>query len=248
LESIKNKKIISMNRITFLIIGLIAISNTVFSQTKNFIDLPYIETSAKVDTLVMPDRVYLTIILAEKDTKGKISVEELEEKMINRLTSIGIDLSKQLTVSDLSSNLKKYFLKQKDVLKAKSYSLLVYDAKTAMKVIVELEKDDISNISLEKTEYSDIENLKLQLKTKAILKAKENALVMANPLNQQVGKAIFISDSGKYSDDYTLQGHLAGVMVRGYSSVKKQSTLEDVDIEFHKIKVEMEINIKFQLD
>jgi hypothetical protein len=81
-----------MNRIKFLIIGLIAISNTVFSQTKNFIDLPYIETSAKVDTLVMPDRVYLTIILTEKDTKGKISVEELEEKMINRLTSIGIEM------------------------------------------------------------------------------------------------------------------------------------------------------------
>ena len=237
-----------MKHISLLVVSLIAFSNTVFSQTKNFIDLPYVETSAKVDTLVMPDKVYLTIVLAEKDTKGKISVEELEEKMIAWLSSIGIDLSKQLFVSDLSSNFKKYFLKQKDVLKAKSYSLLVYDAKTAMKVIVELEKDDISNISLEKTEYSDIENLKLQLKTKAILKAKENALVMANPLNQQVGKAIFISDLSKSSSDYVLHGAVAGVMVRGYSSARKQSTLEDVDIEFHKIQVEMEINIKFQLD
>ena len=237
-----------MKHFSLLIVSLITISNTVSAQTKNFIDLPYIETSAKVDTLVMPDKVYLTILLTEKDTKGKISVEELEEKMIARLSSIGIDLSKQLSVSDLSSNFKKYFLKQKDVLKAKSYSLLVYDAKTAMKVIVELEKDDISNISLEKTEYSDIENLKLQLKTKAILKAKENALVMANPLNQQVGKAIFISDLSKSSSDYVLHGAVAGVMVRGYSSARKQSTLEDVDIEFHKIQVEMEINIKFQLE
>ncbi|GHV57134.1 hypothetical protein FACS1894182_05220 [Bacteroidia bacterium] len=235
-----------MNRIKFLVISFIAFSNIVFSQTKNFIDLPYIETSAKVDTLVMPDKVYLTIILTEKDTKGKISVEELEEKMIARLSSIGIDLSKQLSVSDLSSNFKKYFLKQKDVLKAKSYSLLVYDAKTAMKVIIELEKDDISNISLEKTEYSDIENLKLELKTQAILKAKENAVAMVNPLNQQVGKAIFISDLSKSSGDYVLHGATAGVMVTGYGG-KKSSILEDVDIEFHKIKVESEINIKFQI-
>ncbi|GHU69493.1 hypothetical protein FACS189413_08500 [Bacteroidia bacterium] len=236
----------NMKHISLLIVSLIAFSNTVFSQTKNFIDLPYIETFAKVDTLVTPDKVYLTIILTEKDTKGKISVEELEEKMIARLSSIGIDLSKQLSVSDLSSNFKKYFLKQKDVLKAKSYSLLVYDAKTAMKVIIELEKDDISNISLEKTEYSDIENLKLELKTQAVLKAKENAVAMVNPLNQQVGKAIFISDLSKSSGDYVLHGAMAGVMVTGYSG-KKSSILEDVDIEFHKIKVESEINIKFQI-
>ncbi|MFT7250898.1 MAG: lysozyme, partial [Flavobacterium sp.] len=45
-----------------------------FAQTKNFIDLPYIETSAKVDTLVVPDKIYLNIMITEKDTKGKISV------------------------------------------------------------------------------------------------------------------------------------------------------------------------------
>ncbi len=46
-----------------------------FSQTKNFLDLPYIETDAKVDTLVIPDRIYLNNSLFEKDSKGKMSVE-----------------------------------------------------------------------------------------------------------------------------------------------------------------------------
>jgi predicted transcriptional regulator len=238
-----------MKHFNFLVLSLILISNTVFSQTKNFIDLPYIETSATVDTLVTPDKIYLTIILTEKDTKGKISVEELEQKMADRLIEIGIDLSKQLEISDLSSNFKKYFLKQKDVLKSKSYSLLVYDAKTAMKVVVELEKEDISNVSLEKTEYSQIESLKLELKTKAVLKAKDKAISMTEVLNQKVGNAIFISDLGKNSDNSDiLQGRLAGVMVRGYSSVKKSSSLEDVEIEIQKIKVEAEVSIKFKLE
>jgi hypothetical protein len=235
-----------MKHFQLLLLGLIAFSNIIVGQTKNFIDLPYIETSAKVDTLVTPDRIYLTIILAEKDTKGKISLEELERKMTGRLNEIGIDISKQLEINDLSSNFKKYLIKQKDILKTKSYSLLVYDAKTATQVIVELEKDDISNISLEKTEYSDIEMLKLNLKTKAVLKAKENASAMANPLGQEVGGAIFISDLNKDFDSNVLQGRAAGIVVRGYSD-KKQSILDDVDIEFHKIKVEEEINVKFQL-
>jgi uncharacterized protein YggE len=222
-------------------------SSAVFAQTKNFIDLPYIETSASVDTLVVPDRIYLSIILTEKDTKGKISVEELEQKMIDKLTGIGINLSKQLNISDLSSNYKKYALKRKDILKAKTYSLLVYDAKTAMKVLTELEKEEISNISLEKTEYSPIESLKLELKSKAIYKAKENALSMAKVLNQRVGNAIFISDLGKTSTaSDVLEGRLAGMVVTGYGAKKFDS--EDIDIEIHKISVAAEVNVKFKLE
>ena len=101
----------------------------VFSQTKNFIDQPYLETSAKVDTLVTPDRIYLDILISEKDTKDKKSIEELEILMEERLKSIGIDIKKQLTLNDLASNFKKYFLKNTDILKTKSYSLIVYDAK-----------------------------------------------------------------------------------------------------------------------
>jgi lysozyme len=57
-----------------IVISLILLSAKSFAQTKNFIDLPYIETSAKVDTLVVPDKIYLNIMITEKDTKGKISV------------------------------------------------------------------------------------------------------------------------------------------------------------------------------
>ncbi|MDX1333726.1 MAG: SIMPL domain-containing protein, partial [Robiginitalea sp.] len=81
-----------------------------WSQTKNFIDQPYLETSARVDTLVTPDRIFLQIRLQESDTKGRTSLEELEKRMATRLSSLGIDLEKQLTVSDPSSDFQKYFL------------------------------------------------------------------------------------------------------------------------------------------
>ena len=43
------------------IVGFITIST--YGQTKNFIDQPYIDTTAKVDTLVVPDQIFITIIL-----------------------------------------------------------------------------------------------------------------------------------------------------------------------------------------
>ena len=66
----------------FLLLGLsILFIHTVEAQPKNFIDQPYLETTVKVDTLVVPDRIYLNILLTEADTKGRTSVEELENPL-----------------------------------------------------------------------------------------------------------------------------------------------------------------------
>ncbi len=231
-------------KITTILIIVLTV-NFGFSQTKNFIDQPFIETRAKVDTLITPDRIYLSILITEKDTKGRISVEELENNMAIELEKLGIDLDKQISLSDLSSNFKKYFLKRQDVLKSKAYSLIVYDALTAGKVIMTLENINISNVILEKTEYSKIEKLKLELKSKAIEKAKRNAIAMVSPLNQKVGNAIYISDLGYISNQ--LQGRVAGIQIRGISSLK-ENKFNPVEIEFKKIKVESEILIKFKIE
>ena len=137
-----------------LVIFLLITSLKSYGQNKNFIDQPYLETTARVDTLVTPDRIYLSIRITEADTKGKISVEKLENKMADKLKTLGIDTEKQLTLSDLASNFKKYFLRKVDVQKDKEYSLLVYDAVTAGNVILGLESIGISNVNLTKTEYS----------------------------------------------------------------------------------------------
>lgn len=232
-----------MKKITLLFILIISASS--FSQTKNFLDLPYIETAAKVDTLVIPDRIYLNISFFEKDSKGKMSVEELENKMNEKLKEIGINTEKQLTLNDLASNYKKYFLKQQDVQKNKNYTLLVYNAQIAGKVIMALEEIEISNVFLEKTEYSKAEEMILILKGEAILKAKNQAIAMTKPLNQKLGNAIYISD---YSNIINLlNGRVSGIQIRGNRSLEKEK-YEPINIEFEKIKIESEVKVTFKLE
>ena len=230
----------------YLIIGLVFIGNSTFGQTKNFIDQPYLETTAKVDTLVKPDIIYLDILIREKDERNKISVEELEERMADKLESLGINLQNQLTLSDLSSNFKKYFLKQKDILKSKAYKLKVFDAQTAGKVIVGLEDVGISNVSLDKTEYSKIEELKLNLKSLAVEKAKKQADFLVKPLNQKLTKALFITD--KYFQGYDYSGELNEIVVMGYSAKRSKEEYKPIEIEFKPIKVETEVTIKFGIE
>ena len=232
-----------MKKILPLILFVVIASG--FSQTKNFIDQPYIETMSKVDTLVTPDKISMNIIITEQDTKGKISVEELESKMESTLKAIGINTKKNLTLNDLASNFKKYFLRRQDVLKSKSYTLILEDAITAGKVIIALENLKISNVSIEKTEYSEIEELKLTLKSRAVLKAKKQAQFMTEPLGQKVGAPIFISDLSGNSIYRSYDARPAQLNMK-LEAVAQQ--YKPADISFEKIKVESIISIKFKIE
>ena len=233
-----------MKHLVFIVLVFFTFKS--FAQTKNFIDLPYIETSAMADTLVIPDKIYLKIIIAEKDNKGKIAVEELENKMISQLNAFGIDTKKQLTINDVSSNFKKYFLKQQDILKTKEYLLQVDNSKTVGKVIIGLEELGIANVSIDHTIYSKEEQLRLILTTKAVEKAKNQALFMAKATNQKVGDAIFISDvpSNDYDIANSLNGRVTGIVMTGYGGKDKY---EQPDIEIQKIQIISKVNVKFKL-
>lgn len=228
-----------------VIIIALVIVNFAFSQTKNYIDQPYLETSAEADTLVIPDRIYLKITISENDTKNKKSVEELENTMVQKLKLLGIDPSKQLLMNDLESSYKKYVLKSSDVMKTKSYDLLLFDGLTAGKVIQELEKENISNIQLLKTQHSQQEKILADLKRRAIIKAKKNANNIANAIGQKAGNAIYISD---LRETTPANSNLFVNTSFGYSSQKLKQEFEPADLNFRKIGFSSSLSVKFKLE
>ncbi|MHC5310546.1 SIMPL domain-containing protein [Myroides sp. LJL116] len=213
---------------------------------KNYLDQPFIETTARADSLVIPDKIFISIHLNESDSKNKKSVEEQERQLESVLKNLNIDTHKDLSLLDFSSNFKQYFLKGQSVIKTKMYSLLVRDAVTAAKVLTELENVGISNVNIERTEYSKSQELLLELKSKAVLKSKLTAESLAKPLQQKVGKAIYISDDNSISN--ALQGQALGITIRGMSSLYGAKSIEPMYTEFQKIKFEAEVNVKYILE
>ena len=214
------------------------------AQTKNFIDQPYIEVSGNADTLITPNEIYIRIVLSEKDTRDRVPIEELEQKMVAALKGLGVDTEKDLTTSDMTSSFKSYLLKGKDVIKTKHYTLKVANAVTASRVFIKLEEMDVSNTSIERVNHSDLDNLRNAMRTKAIIDAKVRAMALTKPLNQSVGPAIHIVDAENVSQQ--LQGRVAGIQVRGYITMQKIDT-ELPKIEFEKIRVSANINARFTL-
>ena len=223
------------------VVFFIASTLTGFSQTKNFIDHPYLETTAKVDSLVQPDRIYLSILIQEKEDRNKTSVETQEQLLAEVLENLNIDLKKQLKIEDLASNYKKYFLRKKSVLKSKAYELVVYDGLTASNVLIHLEAQGISDVQLTKTKYSKTEALKMALRSKAILKAKTQATALVTPLEQTLGKAIFISEK-YYNNSYNLRNERVKMAYSADMELEKP-----LDIEFSGIKIESEVIVRFSI-
>lgn len=228
----------------FLLIGAAVAS----AQSKNFIDRPYLKTQASVDTLITPDRIHLTIVLSEEDSRNRKSTEELERDMIKVLKKIGIDLEEDLTVADFDSDFRKYFLSSKKVLKTKIYRLIIKDAKTLSQVFTGLEDEGISNVSILKTEYSKEDELLLDLKKKAVLQAQANAQTMTEALGQSLGKAIFIRDS---HNRFFANAEMSQVM-KGMNyglQMESDEVSKSLDkIGFQDLKFETNVNVYFAID
>ena len=228
--------------ISMLNLALFTIS---LAQTKNFIDQPYIEVFGYADTLVTPNLIYIKIVIDEKDSRDKISLEEQEDKMISTFKNLGLNTEVDLTTSDMLSNYKFYFLKKKDIIKTKEYILKVTTAETASRVFMQLEDLGISNTSIYRVDHSDLENIKNICRTKAIQNSHKKAVAMTQPLEQVIGNAIHITESENDFENQ-INSQLAGVQLVGYSS-RERAKYEPPKIEFEKIKVSSTLNVKYIL-
>jgi len=232
---------------SFLIFVMFFVWN-LFSAQKNFLDQPYIEVSASVDTLVVPDRIYVSITLNEADSKNKKSVEEQEKQLETILKKLKINTDKDLSVLGYSSDFKKYFLKGQNILKTKKYSLLVRDAYTLGNVIISLEEAGISNTEVEKVEYTKYKELLLELKSEAVKRSRIIAQKLVKPLNQKVGKALNIYAN----ESQNMYGEEPLVYYRGRDpiEVSKISASEEFlrKLDFQKMRFSATVNIKYQLD
>ncbi len=223
--------------------------NASFAQgQKNFIDVNYIEVTGKAEIEIVPNEIYLKVILNEKDSKGKESMEDLERALLDRLKALGVDLEKQVAVLDMASNFKDYWIGKSDILKTKTYQIKVGTANEAGAIFKELEATGISNATIDRLEHSEIESYRSKVKVEAIKAAKVKAELLASSVDQEIGKALYIQELGEPN---LLSGMMPGITsnirIRGASSIYGSRAPEQL-IEFGKLNLSYSILVRFQLN
>lgn len=101
-----------------ILAAVIAMALPVAAQTTETYP-SYIEVTGYAEKKVLPDEFLLGITITEKESKGKISVEQQQAAMVAALNGLGIDVDKQLQVSDMTS----IFYKKNNSLATAEYQL-----------------------------------------------------------------------------------------------------------------------------
>ena len=232
-----------MKRLMLVTVCSLLVLGSASTQVKaqDFVTKHYIEVSGRAHKEVAPDMIYMTITINEKDYKNS-SMPALEGKMISKLQGMGVDVKKDLMVKDMASNFKHYFILKSDPKLMKQYQLLVHSAQKAGEVILALGQIGISEISIDKVECSQIEKYKDEVRVMAIKNAKARAILLAEAINHNIGKAIHITEN---DHNYRTYGMPEMMMVKG--NLADSDLVRVPEIEFEKIKVEVTVHAKFEL-
>lgn len=224
--------------ILFCIIPALAISANSYAQADN---QNYIEVHGTAERTVSPDKISLSITISENDYR-KRSLSTLEKEMKSALSGIGLDIKNSLKVENISSSFSKGKTNSPDAVLSKRYTLVVGDAKAASNAIEALEKVYISNVYIQKEEYTKMDSLKIAIKADAMKNAKDIASAMAEAIGQKIGRAIYIYEYESRSDSYR------PMMMKAMSNVDSlvEETYEE-DLEFKEMKVSCNVMVRFSL-
>lgn len=204
----------------------------------------YIQVNGRAEKEIVPDEFYLSVVIDERDSKGKISVESRQREMIAALRKQGVDVEKQLKVANLSS---EFFKKNTSVATAK-YQLKLSSAAEVAKVWQALDALGISDVAIQRVSHSAIDRLKEEVRVEAIRNAQQSARTLAEALGQTIGKCFYIWDS---NNDIVPAYYNNAVTVRSMKMMDAAGAVEEAaeePLDFKTIKLQYYVQTKFVLE
>lgn len=202
----------------------------------------YIQVTGRAEKELTPDEFYLQIVINERDSKGKISVESQQRDMVAVLRKLGVDVEKQLKMANLSS---EFFKKNTSVAMAK-YQLQLGSSGEVAKVWQALDDLGVSNISILKVTHSQLDKYKQEVRLEAMRNAQKSAQEMAGAIGQTIGKCFYIYDSN--SNVLPVMYDNAVLMRSAKAAADAESAAEEDPLEFKTIKLEYGVQAKFVLE
>lgn len=200
----------------------------------------YVQVNGRSEKEITPDEFYLSILINERDSKGKVSVEQQQRQMISALKGLGINVDKQLKMANMSS---EYFKRNNTVSTAK-YQLKLTSAAMVSNVYAALSDMGISNVSIQRVTHSNIEQYKQEVRLEAIRNAQQVARTLAEAIGQKIGKCFNILD---YNNDIMPVMYDNAVFAR---SMKAESAgaEQDEPLDFKTIRLTYNVQAKFVLE
>ena len=241
----KMNKLKQLLTMAFLLTTILTYGQT---NTPKNDEKPYIEVTGTAEIEVIPDEIYIRIIIRERYVnRTKVTIEEQEEKLKTAVKSIGVDLT-NLYLSDANADYVKVSWQKKDVLTKKDYTLKVSNATTVGQVFQELDKLEITDASISKVSHSKIDSLRKEVRIMAIKAAKDKADYLLSAIGEQTGKPLIVTENTQtiYREEISSipSRNLAYISTGG---IPDSIGDKENEIQFQKVKLTSNIYTKFSI-
>ena len=215
-----------------VLVAALMLTTSLYAQQTNVMDQPYIEVSGQAEVEVVPDKIYVQITI-DGDSKGQETVLQQEKEMVQRFDALGIDVEKKLVVQELFNSA----LKSNKVTTFKMYRLEVNSAFQALQAI------GIAQAEIESVDVSNKEELIQKIRAEAAQNARQNALVLANALGQELGKALYVQDYSTSPYEYM------NMSTRDYAVSEVREVVAEAApvLEFQKVTLNSSVRVRFLL-
>ena len=221
-----------------VLVAALMLTTSLYAQQTNVMDQPYIEVSGQAEVEVVPDKIYVQITI-DGDSKGQETVLQQEKEMVQRFDALGIDVEKKLVVQELFNSA----LKSDKVTTFKMYRLEVNSATQLAHVFQALQAIGIAQAEIESVDISNKEELIQQIRAEAAKNARKNALVLANALGQELGKALYVQDYSTSPYEYM------NMSTRDYAMAEVREVVAEAApvLEFQKVTLNSSVRVRFLL-
>lgn len=202
-----------------------------------------ISVSGTAETEVTPDIIYIGISLKEyfkdNNSKKKVEITELENQLIAAVLKAGI-AKEDLMINNVSSyNYATEKKKNPDFLASKQYRLKVADLNKFNQIMESIDAKGVAFTNIESYDYSKMDELKKELKIKALMAARDKANYMVTALGEKLGGVIEIQDGG----DNAIQPVYRNYMMKA----EMADAAPAQEIDFKKIKLNFSVNAVFEI-
>ncbi|MDB5133444.1 MAG: hypothetical protein JWP37_47 [Mucilaginibacter sp.] len=202
-----------------------------------------IEVTGIAEQEVTPDIINVSISLQEYlDGKKKITIDQLESQLEKAVNDAGIPKD-DFTISNVSAWNNTYQKKKNpDFLASKQYSIRFHDLNKFNQILSAVDPKGIQSTNIDSYDYSKIEQLKNELKLKALLSAKEKATYLLNGINEKLGRPINITEN----DNSSFPSPAPRAMYKTMS-VNLNAAPPESDIDIKKIKLSFQLQVIFEI-
>ena len=207
-----------------------------------------IEVTGSAEQEVLPDEIFVTVSLREyfkeKDGKNKIDIMVLEKQLQKAVEESGIP-KENFTIGAINGY-REWWGKKKPTtfLESKSYILKVPNLYKIDGIISKVDEKGIAFTNIDRYEFSKIEQLRKEIKIKALQAAKEKAKFLLESIGEQMGEALDIIE---IDQSYSPQPVYSNMMMRSAKMDVSADVMPESTIDVQKIKVRYEMKASFRI-